>query len=361
MSRLLAADINEEPIVVDTSSALIVSRPTGVPVQRERREVSLPEIAEVRAAMLTIPNLLDVFYHPSDEVGGLSQSFRRRLEVTLRDDAVFSRVMGELISCERCSNEIDLLREMIHRHLLEFVVEHLLRVNTSLQHDELTGLPNQSAFRKFLPGYFREMRAAGRNFSILRLDIDHFKGINTRFTHGGGDYVLKEIANLLRENVKGFSDLVIRGGSSFRGGSKEEPDVARDGGEELAVAFPDTILEEGFFAGERLIELIRDHEFEYNGEKFYVTLTGGVGMMEDFDGDASALIDRVNSALMIGKGAGRDKMVFSSYDDDGIPFNGHYESPEIGVMFALERSVANTNATIVRDDDPPVHDDLDEE
>ena len=91
----------------------------------------------------------------------------------------------------------------------------LERESTLARTDVLTGLPNARAFLEQLP---RDLARAGREqrpVSVLYLDVDHFKTVNDRYGHAAGDEVLRRIASIIEESVRG-GDLVARmGGDEF--------------------------------------------------------------------------------------------------------------------------------------------------
>ncbi|WP_166677698.1 GGDEF domain-containing protein [Amycolatopsis arida] len=88
--------------------------------------------------------------------------------------------------------------------------------------DPLTGLPNRRGFTPLATAAVEVDRASGRPTSMLMLDLDHFKGWNTRLGHPGADRVLQAVASVLRRQTR-HGDL-----------------LARMGGEEMAVLLPGT-------------------------------------------------------------------------------------------------------------------------
>src|SRR5690606_8663293 len=81
--------------------------------------------------------------------------------------------------------------------------------------DPLTELPNRRALDEYLTKRAEEFRQEGSPFSLLMIDLDHFKPINDNFGHPMGDSVLRETAKALREAVR-RQDFVARyGGEEF--------------------------------------------------------------------------------------------------------------------------------------------------
>ena len=100
--------------------------------------------------------------------------------------------------------------------------------------DELTGLFNHRRFQEVISAEVERARRYGHEMGLIMLDIDNFKQVNDRYGHLQGDLVLREVARVLRQS------------------SREIDEPARYGGEEMAVALPQTDLEGAFQFAERV-------------------------------------------------------------------------------------------------------------
>ena len=309
-----------------TEGLLLTQQQLFLPHALSIEEIVLPEGEQQRAEVLQVPALLNALYHSAGTPGGLSEPFRRRLMITLESDATFLRVRQGLIEGSREVMDVDILRGKINEHLLGFAVEHLSTVNNTLQKDELTGLPTQSAFRRFIPGYFEKMKEEARSFVVLRLDIDHFKDINSRYGWVGGDHVLKEVAIILGRNVKGLTDI-----------------IARDGGEEFAIVLPETTLEEAMAVGERIIRAISAQDIVFGDEIIKTSMTVGVAMLSDEDEDVKVLIGRADVALKYGKEAGRNMVSFATESGVVVP-SGAFLEGAILQRLGIGSSPANNDS-----------------
>ncbi len=109
---------------------------------------------------------------------------------------------------------------MVGRALDELDLKAALRAEREAQSriarlDTLTGLPNRLAFEEHLAGAIAEAGARGSDLGVGIIDLDHFKQINDRWGHAGGDEVLRKMADRLRVVMKP-SDFVARlGGDEF--------------------------------------------------------------------------------------------------------------------------------------------------
>jgi two-component system cell cycle response regulator len=127
--------------------------------------------------------------------------------------------------------------------------------------DGLTQLYNKRYLVEFLE---REIARAARHrrpLSVLLLDIDHFKQVNDKHGHLGGDFVLRELAAILREKTR------------------REECLARYGGEELCFVFPEATRDDALRRGDELRGLCESHPFVYDGARIPVTFSAGVAEM----------------------------------------------------------------------------------
>lgn len=119
------------------------------------------------------------------------------------------------------------------------------------------------------------------------LDLDKFKSVNDTYGHQAGDEVLKELALILKTNVR------------------ESDIVGRWGGEEFIIIAPNTNMEDAVKLAEKLREKISEFKFSFAGHK-----TGSFGVATYRVGDdEKSLIKRADDALYHAKESGRNKVV----------------------------------------------------
>ena len=83
-------------------------------------------------------------------------------------------------------------------------------------HDGLTGVYNRRYFDLTLPKFIKKAAEYNIKFSVLMLDIDHFKKFNDTYGHDVGDKVLKTVANTIKEHIRSNQDVLFRyGGEEF--------------------------------------------------------------------------------------------------------------------------------------------------
>lgn len=123
--------------------------------------------------------------------------------------------------------------------------------------DALTGLPNKGFMYLRLNIDMEKYASEAKEYSLAMVDIDRFKSINDTYGHVVGDRVIKEVAQILQENVRS-TDQVIRWG-----------------GEEFAILLPETSEEGAANLIERIRKLIENHDFGPEIDR-KITISAGV-------------------------------------------------------------------------------------
>lgn len=159
--------------------------------------------------------------------------------------------------------------------------------------DGLTQCYNKMYFNGKLDIEVKKSKVTGSPLSLIIFDLDHFKKLNDNFGHDAGDYVLKEMAAVLRDNG-------IRKGDTF----------ARYGGEEFVVLLPKTNLKQAFEIAERLRKLVYDHNFIYEEKKLPVAASIGVADYRQGVESGTDLFKRADSAVYKSKENGRNQVNF---------------------------------------------------
>lgn len=158
--------------------------------------------------------------------------------------------------------------------------------------DGLTGLANRKSFDGELAQIMTEATEQNKIFTLLMVDIDHFKSFNDNFGHQVGDQVLRLVARTLKDGLKG---------RDF---------AARYGGEEFSIILPETDLAAGVAVGNSLRKAIATKDvINRNTGEVMGRITMSVGVAE-YAGDRSMedLIERADSALYTAKHNGRNQV-----------------------------------------------------
>jgi len=159
--------------------------------------------------------------------------------------------------------------------------------------DGLTGLYLRRFFNQRLEEELSRYREYGTPFSLLILDLDHFKRVNDRMGHLAGDQILAQLGETLRAEAR-VADL-----------------LCRFGGEEFAVILPNTNIEGGLVMAERIRSHVAQREFNANGEVLHLTISVGVGECPRHGMDMNELIRVTDAALYMAKRNGRNRVILA--------------------------------------------------
>jgi diguanylate cyclase (GGDEF)-like protein len=162
------------------------------------------------------------------------------------------------------------------------------------EHDALTGLFNRRALDDHLArAIAREDRQGGR-FSLLLLDIDHFKKLNDTYGHPAGDAALAGVARLL--------DRLLRKGDL----------AARYGGEEFVAILPGSDEKGALRMAERVRQALEKERLVFEGARLALTASFGAAVWPTDGRDAAALLAAADRALYAAKQAGRNRVAAAS-------------------------------------------------
>jgi len=126
---------------------------------------------------------------------------------------------------------------------------------------------------------------------FLMLDLDRFKNCNDTFGHLVGDVVLRDIAGIIKQNVR------------------EVDIVGRYGGEEFCVFLPDTSPENGIYVAERIRRAVEKNVFHAYDEVLRMTVSIGVSAFPYDAQEPTELIEKADLALYYAKRKGRNKVI----------------------------------------------------
>lgn len=159
--------------------------------------------------------------------------------------------------------------------------------------DPLTNLANRRAFDEGLRASVSDYARNGHAFSLLILDLDHFKAVNDTYGHGVGDEVLIQV------------------GAAIRKMSRPYDVAARYGGEEFGLILNQTDLEEARGIGNRLLEAIRQLSVPAGDQRIRVTASAGLTCTSACDTEigAKCILEQADAALYEAKRRGRNRLV----------------------------------------------------
>lgn len=161
--------------------------------------------------------------------------------------------------------------------------------------DPLTKIYNKRYLLEALEAEFKRAKALHTEFSMVFFDLDHFKKINDTFGHEAGDYVLKEVSNLVRVNHLRPKDV-----------------FARYGGEEFVILLANTSAQAAGQIAEKVRATIETHPFIYEGKRLPVTTSLGVAELTAEIESPQTLIKTADKALYAAKNGGRNRVMLAN-------------------------------------------------
>ncbi|MCW9016281.1 MAG: GGDEF domain-containing protein, partial [Kangiellaceae bacterium] len=158
--------------------------------------------------------------------------------------------------------------------------------------DQLTQIPNRRAFEKKLDSLFNDYHTKESVFSLLLVDIDHFKKFNDTHGHIVGDKVLSYVAKCLQKSTG------------------DQGMAARMGGEEFSLLLPESDTEKAVLFADKVREYISSRKLTSdltNKDIGSITVSIGVSTCKQ-DDELEGLIERADKALYLAKDSGRNKV-----------------------------------------------------
>ncbi len=199
--------------------------------------------------------------------------------------------MLTLLSKQKAKNQTaKLANEISEKEKVQFELEYLAN------HDTLTHLPNRHYITNFIEKRVKFSKNSQQKFTILFIDLDHFKDINDTLGHAVGDEMLKKLP-ILFNRVFRHDDV-----------------IARMGGDEFVVYLP------GEMAIEHVVNLVKRFlkslEYPIQIDEHLIRLTGSVGVAfyPQHGSNVTELLSHADAALYRAKDEGRN--TFAIYDSE---------------------------------------------
>ncbi|MFC3854042.1 diguanylate cyclase [Salinispirillum marinum] len=171
-------------------------------------------------------------------------------------------------------------------------VQKLRQFEASRNQDGLTGLLKHASIKDALQTHWEHVqRHPNTHFSVVMLDIDHFKRVNDTYGHAVGDIVIAAVGTLLRQRFRRVDKL------------------GRYGGEEFTLVLVDCTASDALRMVEELREAFASIQFTANGIEFSCTISAGIVDNKAYPSDPPhALLERADKALYSAKHNGRNQV-----------------------------------------------------
>ena len=268
-----------------------------------RVQLALPPMEEqkqvVKSVLKSLADQLAYATSGSVAVESFAVDIQRRLEAA--DDMSELLRLQELLvrESELAATEAEKMRRQLgvlssrvstSQQQIEELEQALVETISAMNLDPLTRLPNRRAMTEWVATTLYPVGRAERDFSLLVLDLDHFKRVNDTFGHLAGDAVLAETGRRVKSGIR-VVDL-----------------LARFGGEEFVLILPDCELDVAQAVADRMCTLISRKPMGHEGHVIPVTTSVGVAKKRPHE-DFNVVFARADQCLYKAKQAGRNRAV----------------------------------------------------
>lgn len=157
--------------------------------------------------------------------------------------------------------------------------------------DPLTRIYNRRVFREWCDREFDRSRRTGSPFSLLMMDLDHFKLINDRYGHRGGDDMLVAVVETMQNSVRGIDVL------------------GRWGGEEFVALLPGTTMDSAMIVAQRIRTNVEQLLIHTHDGSMRMTVSLGIATLRGREDGLDAMFLRADKALYLAKEGGRNRVL----------------------------------------------------
>jgi diguanylate cyclase (GGDEF)-like protein len=207
---------------------------------------------------------------------------------TMEDHAAHLATLAE--ATDESARKVEEAKQELEKEILERrELEAQLRQMATT--DGLTGALNRAGFMTLAQGALARDRRPGLLLALMMLDVDHFKSINDRYGHAGGDLALQHLV------------------AQLEGGTRRSDLLGRLGGEEFAILLPEIAPEEAERIAARLVAHVARSPVTFGARSIDMTVSIGLTFATASDGSIDQIIARADDALYRAKASGRNRVV----------------------------------------------------
>jgi len=268
------ADHNVDPFVMESLSSEFINM---APVQDNTTIVSLSG---------NIDSMAEVCNQSTSGFISLDEQIKGNLQSSAQISEIAATVSALQVSQEKLQSLVLETQEQAKQ-----ICDELTTAKLAALTDPLTNLKNRQGLKNTFEMYVQEQQKS--DLCVAMVDIDHFKNFNDAYGHLIGDVILRRIAKLLNEQLKGM-------GEAFR-----------YGGEEFLVMIPNTHSDKALAITEEIREKVAKLRFVSAKTKERLpklTISIGLSKMQNND-EFDAIVSRADDAMYKAKNAGRNRVV----------------------------------------------------
>ncbi|WP_203340726.1 putative bifunctional diguanylate cyclase/phosphodiesterase [Planococcus beijingensis] len=173
------------------------------------------------------------------------------------------------------------------------------KINTLVYRDSLTGLANRRLFIDQIQAALDQADGNKQSFSLLYIDLDHFKIVNDTYGHSAGD------------------QLLIKTAERFQSIARKNDTISRLGGDEFILLLPNTDDAEAAAHAQAILELFEE-PFHFQQEELFITPSIGISRFPSDGNDVETLIKNADIALYSAKDHGKNNFQFFSEETNQL-------------------------------------------
>lgn len=209
-------------------------------------------------------------------------------------------IMATPVNKQESTYVIETIRDISDCKIFDFVEDKtvsklkktLSEINRLIVIDELTKCYNRRYINEKLPIDIESAKSNKLPLSIAMIDIDYFKLINDKYGHLLGDLVLKDIIDVIKNNIRRKNDW-----------------IARYGGEEFLILFKDSSKEDAYNLSKRIKSVVENSIFKYDDIEINITISIGIASLSSEIDDMDKLIRKADENLYKAKRSGRNYII----------------------------------------------------
>lgn len=253
--------------------------------QRER-EATLKAVMTLLSSAEQLTSDVDRHNTEIQEVGRDIEGMQMTGELEHVQQVLLKQISEVIQSNQRLEEDLTYTR-----HRMEQQAQEIDETRREARTDALSGVANRKDFDEQLHYMLTVFKREQTSFVIVLADVDHFKWINDTHGHQAGDRVVSHVGELFKQ--------CLRPGDY----------VARYGGDEFGLLFPNTDLQNGVELAEKIRVALNRSNFNVglNGERVAATFSMGVAAVQSGD-SSEALFERADKALYMSKNGGRNQV-----------------------------------------------------
>ena len=214
----------------------------------------------------------------------MTEQVRRIRDASLNDKIEAERKITLLLENQNAKLE-QLVTERTHE-----LMEAKCKSDKLARTDSLTGMNNRHGFFEYGALVYERSKRSCNFYSILIMDIDHFKKVNDTFGHAAGDYVIRSVAEIIKKSTRACDIL------------------GRIGGEEFAVIQPKLAQDEAVDIATLICNEVAKAIFKFEQVELSLSISIGVAQAYDIDHNIDEVLSRADVALYHAKSLGRNRV-----------------------------------------------------